>query len=196
MVVSGYIGIPSHDFNNVFDFQCIAASDANALQNIGPSIVPAMLQQIYEPIKGWISAMVMVNHVSLRDPAMPQEGYDWLGSYFPGEVSGTPLPPFVTYSVELQRSNYAIRNGRKGIPGPVIAALDANGDLNSTARSFITNALATWIDGFNVETGGGAEYTFALRIAREPEGPEQDPSVWSNVSGVACRKFGTQNSRK
>jgi hypothetical protein len=193
--VSGYIGTPAHDFNNVWSFKCLAASDANSLAAIGSYIVPSLLAFFYEPIAAVVSNKVIVNHVALRDYGDVTEGYDWIGAYVAGLYEGLPLPPFVTYNIELQRDNYLMNNGRKGIPGVASTSLDVNGNLSDSVKAYITDAIVDRNNDWNVEAGA-AEYTFGLKIVREPATPGTVPTVFSNITVCAAKSFGTQNSRK
>lgn len=196
---SVYMTLPSasNPIINTWVFRCVAASDANSLSAIGLYINAALVEKYYTPLSTSLVTALRLLKIELRDLANPAEGFDQILDTPLGAVGVSSMPAFVTFSIREQRTLFSIRNGRKAISGvPSAGTCDAGGEMLTTIREATNEILAeNWEGAMEVETLGGAEYTFENVIARLPAvgGP---PVIWSPISAYTVTGFGTQNSRK
>lgn len=194
--VIGAIEGASNPVINTWDFRLISLTEAGTLQEAGEEIVDAFLIRYYSPLLPQMSSYYTLNEVQLRIYGNSVEGYNGVNLDQNGGAAGAMCPPFVTYSVELQRSNFAMRNGRKAYPAVPTSVITANGQLTTEVQ----NAFDTVFDGwettdFLIEADGN-DIIFEEVIVRKPPTPNTVPTVYSRISGYTLEKFGTQNSRK
>jgi len=180
---------------NSWVFHCLDAEETNSLQNIGLYIFQQFLEKYYVPLAAYFTSDLRCTGASIRDLSNPADGFDIATDFGMGSTPGTMCPPFVTYSIQMQRARYDIRNGRKGLPAVPVGNLNAFGQIVPSIKTAMQTALSTaWEGDFNVEAGA-AVYTFEDVIARIPPAGG-NPTVWSHVSSYAVRGLGSQNSRK
>jgi hypothetical protein len=180
----------------VWDFQCIATTAPFDLTGQGEVIVEAFLARHYTPIQALISQTVVMNHIAIRAWADPSDGYDVNGTLWSGTSNALMLPAANTFSIQMTRANYAMRNGRKAYPGPTVSAIGTPGVVSSAVVSAFETLTTAWRETTMVVEGLGADMTFQNRIIRVPTTEGVNPTVWSNIASYGAVKFGTQNSRK
>lgn len=195
VVVNGELADAGSPWTNTWTLFCEDASDSNALQNIGSYIVPAFVENYYGPLLNFLSVYTAITSVSLREYGDLDSGYDWTGLAVIGAAGGPPYPAFVTINFELVRNNYAFKSGRKGIAGLTPTYTANNGRMTNGARAALSEAVEGWSTDWTMEAGA-ADYTFVPRIIHNPSAIEVVPTSYSPVSSVACRGFGSQNTRK
>jgi hypothetical protein len=180
----------------VWDHECTQATGPFDLTGDGPSITEALIARYLTPFTAMTSDNVSLGSISLRNYADVTDGYDEFGPGWAGTGMQPMLPPFVTFSIQLTRANYAMRNGRKAYPGPQITQVDANGALNTATVDAIAAITDVWASQSMAVEGSMVDMTFDTRIVRDPTTPGVNPTVFSRVNGYGLAKFGTQNTRK
>lgn len=193
--VTGQLADAGTEWINTWTFYCSAATDFNALQNIGSYIVPSLLETFYGPLEGTLSQYCAATSVALREYGNAASGYDWAGLAILGTYAGQPYPAFVTANIELVRDNYAFKNGRKGIAGLAAIHTGNNGKMLPASQAAISDLVEGWADEWHVEAGE-AEYTFVARIVHNPSDTDTVPTAFSDVRQAVCRGLGSQNTRK
>lgn len=196
VTVIGTIEGASNPVINTWDYRCVLASDANALQNVGEYIAESFYARYYEPLMPQISSYYSLNEIQLRVYGDAEEGYDWVNLPYVGGASGAMCPPFVTYSVELQRANFTMRNGRKAYPGVPTSVVVENGQLSGAVELAFATVFTAWETTPWLAEAGEADFEFEHIIVRKPATPNAIPTTFSRITGYALEKFGTQNSRK
>lgn len=194
--VYGTLPNASNPVINTWDFECIASSDFNALQNIGADIVASFMARYYDPLRILMHQEYRIQRVELREYGDLEGGYDGTGLVWHGASSGIPLPPFVTYNVQLVRSEFDQRSGRKGFAGCNSAALTGLGGLNDVARNQFNLVFGGWRDTEWTVEAGAADYSFQEVVVAGKYNIKVVPAKWTKVSGYSINGFGTQNSRK
>lgn len=180
----------------VWDYRVISATAPFDLTGSGEEITDAFIARHYVPMQNYVSNTVVLNHVSIRAFADVADGYDEFGVLWTGGGSGNMLPPFVTTSIQLTRSNYAMRNGRKAYPGVMTSTLVGGGIMNPVAVADIAAITAVWLsEGMAVE-GEGSDIVLQNYIVRVPATEGVNPTVFSTIASYGAAKYGTQNSRK
>ena len=196
VTVFGTLPGASNPIINTWDYQCIVASDANALQNVGSYIAASFMARYYAPLVLTMHQEYRINRVELREYGDPEGGFDLNGNLFQGGSSGLPLPPFVTYSVKLIRANYDFKSGRKAFAGCNSAALTGLGGLNATTINTFQTVFSGWLDTEWTVEAGEADFTFQEVLVRSADGINTVPSAFSTIQGYSLEKFGSQNTRK
>lgn len=186
----------SNPLINVWDYRCEASSDVNALQNIGEYIADGFIARYYTPLAAAIGSQIVMTAIHIRSYSASSEGYDEEGSLFTGGVNAPVLPAFVTYSLKLQRSEYDIRNGRKGYIGCTTQAVAGDGKPSAAVLDLFSTVGEGWAETTWMVEAGEADYAFSDVIVRQPTLENTNPTVWCYVASYAMTKFGTQNTRK
>lgn len=186
----------SDPFVMVWDWRVTALDNPITLSLDGPEIVDAIIARYYVPLEGLISSQITLNHVALRSWAYPSDGYDEFGSLWVGTNANSMLPPANTLAIQLTRSNYAMRNGRKAYPGPTIGLVATDGSLTTAARNSVTTVTDGWAATTMDVEFSGADASFTEVVIRKPVTPDINPTVFFQVQSYGTAYFGTQNSRK
>lgn len=181
---------------NVWDFRCELATDPTELQTVGSYIASAFVSRYVVPLLPIQSNQIYISALRLRNLNDASEGYDNLGNIAAGGSNSPMLPPFVTYSVQEQRTSFALRNGRKGLPGPVVASMNNNGTLSATYIAAFDTAFNGWETTEFIVEAGDSEYAFIPAIVRKPSVAGTPPTVYTPIRGYSISKYGSQNSRK
>lgn len=186
----------SDPFVMVWDWRVTALDNPITLSLDGPEIVDAIIARYYTPVQSLISNQIVMTHIALRAWNYPSDGYDEFGSLWVGTNAGALLPPANTFAIQLVRSNYAMRNGRKAYPGPHAGALAADGSVAVATR----NAFKTVTDGWAATSMevefSGADASFTEVVIRRNPIPDTNPTMFYQVQSYGTVYFGTQNSRK
>lgn len=182
---------------NVWNFECLTASDTNGLQAIGDDIIAEFISRYYAPMGAVISSQAAITGVRLRNLNLEIDGYDKFGVLWSGANNSGMLPPFVTLSIREIRTDFSMRNGRKGIGGVAIPVCDSTGKVSASTLTLFDDIFDGWsTTDFNVEAGE-ADYTFGDVVIRKSTVPNTPPTKYYLVQNYTMStKFGTQNSRK
>jgi hypothetical protein len=179
----------------VWDFQLDPTNDPIDLTDMGLDIVDALIARCYTPLLGRMTSQLTGIGVSLRNLGDITDGFDASGVLFTGSNPSAMLPPFITYSIELLKGNFAMRNGRKAYPGATVDNCDSDGLVTDSAQAAFADVTDVWASTAMV-VEGTVDATFFPRIIRVPATPNTNPTVFSNIIGYGLVKFGSQNTRK
>lgn len=181
---------------NVWDFEVTQSTNPFDLTLEGVGIISELITVRYATISDYMSDLCVMTGASIRAFGDPTDGYDSAGILFEGTGLSGMMPPFVSLSLEMIRSNYAMRNGRKAIPGVVLTAAAVDGSFDETARGEIAGITAAWASNDIFIEGDASDFTLSARIVRAGTSMAVVPTVTSPVVGYGLAKFGTQNGRK
>lgn len=180
----------------VWDYRLEVASGPVLLSAIGQDFCDAFVPRYYTALGNIVHPTVVMNHIALRSWSTPSDGYDKFGSLWAGTGGGQMMPPFVTTAVQLTRSNYLMRNGRKAYPGACTTNIGDGGKIATATQTYISVATDAWVEtDFSVESDFG-NLVFNDVIVRVPTTPDTEPTVFSQIPSYGLGYFGTQNSRK
>lgn len=179
----------------VWDFYVSSATGTFDLTGSGLDITDALIARHYTPMSSVISNGVTMTKISLRSYTDAADGYDRFGELWTGTNPNVMLPPFNTFSIQLVRNNYLMRNGRKAYPGPTVDSVATGGVVASSIRTGIGDITDVWAT-TSMTVESDVDIAFANVIVREPATPLTNPTVWSYIFGYGVVKFGTQNTRK
>lgn len=180
----------------VWDYRVTVATVDFNLIDVGEEITDALIARQYEPLSGYLHPSAVITHIALRAFEFPTDGYDRYGSIWQGTAGGVMLPPFITYSIQLTRNNYAMRNGRKAFPGAIVAAVGTGGLMASSVVAAFEVVTDAWAETSMVVEIDDLDLAFEPVIVRVPTTPDTNPTVFSIIPSYGSVKFGTQNSRK
>jgi hypothetical protein len=180
---------------NVWDYEVLTLTAPVGLQEIGDEIASAFVARYYTPLAGVISNKYSLTGLSMRTYGKPFEGWDGADAYFIGGITGTMMPPFVSYSIMRLRNNFSMKPGRKAFAGVPTYAITENGTVLPAYEAIFSNVFDAWEStDFAVELNDG-DLVLADRLIRNAD-LQVVPTVRSGVSGYQVKGFGSQNGRK
>lgn len=181
----------------VWDWELTQTENPITLLLDGEAIVDAIIARYYTPIRDAINTACVITQVELRSYGYPEDGFIAAGTLWTGNTNAVLLPPANTLALQLIRSNFSMRNGRKAYPGATISDVGAGGVPNADAVALFKTATDAWgSTSMEVEFAVDAGATFDEVVITAPLSYD-DPVVRSQrVTEYSEVYFGTQNSRK
>lgn len=182
---------------NVHHFQVGVLSESVSLFQVGQEIAEAFLARYRGPILALLSTQSVFTGVRLRNLNNPEEGFDLFGVLGTGTNSSGMLPPMVTLSIREQRTDYSMRNGRKGISGVALPVCDSTGKVSPSSLVLFEDVAEAWSTTDFVIEAGDVNMTLVDVVIRKPSVTGAPPTKFYYIDTWSLSpKFGTQNSRK
>lgn len=181
----------------VWDWQLVAVELPVTLSTAGEEIVDAIIARYYEPLADLLSTSLVITQVEIRAYGYAADGYIAAGTLWSGNSTVALLPPANALAIQLIRSNFTMRNGRKAYPGATVINLGQNGDVSTTGKNLVATVTDGWASTpMNVELSEGNGATFGEVVITAPVSYD-DPVIRSQaVLEYSAAYWGTQNSRK
>lgn len=181
----------------VWDWELSQIELPLTLSLAGEEIVDAIIDRYYVPVASVISNKCTITQIELRAYGFPEDGYIAAGTLWTGGNSNGLMPPANTFALQLIRSNFTMRNGRKAYPGATPYAVNPNGGVESgTVATFKTATDAWGSTSMEVELSEGNGATFDEVVIRAPESYADPVVLMQRVTEYSDVYWGTQNSRK
>lgn len=181
---------------NVWDYRVLSTDNPIILTLHGLEIVESFVTRYYTPLSSTISTQTPITSVSIRAWTTPEDGFDSLTGFDVGSATAALMPPANTLAFRLVRTNFAMRNGRKAMPGATAVSLASNGGVTPATVSLFSTVTDAWAGTDWVPEISGVDAVFGDVIIRVPTIPNTDPTVFSTNITYGIVYWGTQNSRK
>lgn len=180
----------------VWDWELSSSDLPITLSLDGQDIVDAIIARYYTPLQGALSNKLTISQVELRAYNYPSDGFIAAGTLWTGTDATSMLPPANTLALQLLRTDFTMRNGRKSYPGACVSSLNANGGVSTSTL----DGFATVTDGWG-ETSLQVEFdatdaTFDEVVIRAPVSYDFPVIVSQRITEYSAVYFGTQNTRK
>ena len=180
----------------VWDWQLVESDLPVTLSLDGEAIVDAILARYYTPVQGALSNQLVITQVELRSYTHPSDGYIAAGTLWTGGNPGSLMPPANTMAIQLIRTDFTMRNGRKAYPGGVAGSVSTTGGvLAATVASFRTVSDGWGSTPMTVEFDEGGA-TFGEVVIAAPISYDLPVLKYQPIFEYSDVYWGTQNSRK
>lgn len=181
----------------VWDWELSAVELPLTLSLAGSEIVDAIIARYYVPVASVISNKCVITQIELRSYSYPEDGFIAAGTLWTGGSSNGLMPPANTLAVQLVRSNFTMRNGRKAYPGGTPYSVDPNGGVEPGAVAVFKTATDAWgTTSMEVELSEGNGATFDEVVIRAPISYNDPVVLAQRITEYSDVYWGTQNSRK
>jgi len=181
----------------VWDWELTAVELPLVLSLAGEEIVDAIIARYYAPFGLFLSNQLTITQIELRAYDYPSDGYIAAGTLWQGSNTSALLPPANAMALQLIRSDFTMRNGRKAYPGAVTQFVSAQGGVTAALVTEVAVVTNGWGDtSMEVELSEGNGATFDEVVIKAPTSYELPVTKSQRITEYSAVYWGTQNSRK
>lgn len=181
----------------VWDWELTQVELPLVLSLAGEEIVDAIIARYYAPLVSILSSQLTITQIELRAYDYPEDGYIAAGTLWQGTATGALMPPANALAIQLIRTNFTLRNGRKAYPGAISGTVGANGTVEAGAVNAFRTATNAWgTTSMEVELSVGNGATFDEVVIKAPVSYALPVVTAQRVTEYSDVYWGTQNSRK